>query len=256
MKKILIMSYLEGATKVEFVGRIGGNFAIERQVADVNVCVETLVSHGVETYVCDVFQKGREIFPRDLSDKAKVVKPSELEQLCKDGLDGVFLVGIHAKNGAGDAFYTYTVNEVSWFSYSLNGVERGDIGMAATYFGNFDIPVLLVTGDDGATREAEQELGEIVTATVKKATCRNYAVCLSEEESTALLQEKSKQAIESIGKIKPFPVQKPFVIEVIYSRVDYCDECMHYYIGRAERLSPIKVRRTLDEIHSFFDLKL
>ena len=180
MKKILILSYLEGASRIEFVGRIGGNYAIERQVCDVNACVETLVSHGAEVYVCDLYQKGREIFPRDLTEKAKVVKTPELEELCKSGLDGVFVIGAHAKNGAGNAFYTYTVNEVSWFSYSLNGAELGDIGIAHAYFGYFGIPVLLVSGDDGACREAEEIIKGVVTAIVKKATCRNYATCLLE----------------------------------------------------------------------------
>jgi D-amino peptidase len=256
MKKILILSYLEGASRIEFVGRIGGNYAIERQVCDVNACVETLVSHGAEVYVCDLYQKGREIFPRDLTEKAKVVKTPDLEELCKSGLDGVFLIGAHAKNGAGNAFYTYTVNEVSWFSYSLNGAELGDIGIAHAYFGYFGIPVLLVSGDDGACREAEEGIKGVVTAIVKKATCRNYATCLLEEDAKKVLEEKSVEALEKIGEISPCPKANAYEIEVTYSRVDYCDECMFYYIGRAERVSPIKVRRKLEVLHGIHDLKL
>lgn len=255
MKKILILSYLEGASKIEFVGRIGGNYALERQVADVNACVEALVNEGVKAYVCDLYQKGREIFPRDLTKLAETVKTSDLEALCKEGLDGVFLIGAHAKNGAGNAFYTYTVNEVSWFSYRLNGMEMGDIGIAAAYFGVFGIPVLLVTGDDGAAREAEELLKTVETAQVKKATCRNYATCLSEEEAERLLKEKSVSSLQLIKTATPFCVGKPYTIEVTYSRVDFCDECMHYYIGRAERISPLTVRRTLEEIHGIHDLK-
>ena len=254
-KKILIMMYLEGASCIEFAGRIGGNFAIERVVFDVNTVVETLVVQNVEVYVCDVYQKGREIAERNLTDKSKRVPTAKLEELCNAGLDGVFLVGAHAKNGAPNAFYSYTVNEVSWFQYRLNGLELGDIGIAATYFGTFGIPVLFVSGDNGACNEAAGLINGITCAQVKTSRYRNLATCLSSTEAKVLLQEKTSEAVAKISTIQPYTTQKPYVIEVTYSRVDFCDECMRYYISVAERVDALNVRRSLDEIHGINDLR-
>lgn len=255
MKKVLIVMYLEGASLIEYAGRIGGNYAIERIVSDVNVVAETLTNEGVKAYVCDIYAKGREIAERDLTDKAERVKTADLETLCKAGLDGVYLVGAHAKNGAANAFYSYTVNEVSWFAYRLNGRELGDIGMAAAYFGAFNIPIAFVSGDNGACAEAKEISETIVTAKVKTCKHRNVAACLSAVDSETLLREKSKEALNALDKAAPFLVAKPYTIEVTYSRVDFCDECMRYYIGLAERISPLIVRRTLEEIHAFKDLR-
>lgn len=255
MKKILIIMYLEGASCIEFVGRIGGNYAIERVVSDVNAVAQTLTSEGATVFVCDIYAKGREIYDKNLTNQAERVNTVDLEKLCKAGLDGVYLVGAHAKNGAPNAFYSYTVNEVAWFAYRLNGKELGDIGMAAAYFGAFGIPVVFVSGDNGACAEAKEISETIVTAQVKSCVHRNIATCLSAEDAETLLREKSKETFGVLDKVQPFVQQKPYTIEVTYNRVDFCDECMSYYIGVAERISPLIVRRTIEEIHAFKDLR-
>ena len=79
------------------------------------------------------------------------------------------LVGYHAMAHTPDGVLCHTQSSRADSRYWYNDREFGEIGQEAMVFGHFDIPIVLVTGDEAACREAREFLGErVVTVAVKK----------------------------------------------------------------------------------------
>jgi D-aminopeptidase len=258
-KKILIMLYQEGVSALTYINRRGGNFAIRRMVCDGNAAAEAIVKEGGEAYVCDVYGKGRDIIENELTKKAERVSIGELPTLCENGLDGVVLVGIHAMNSAEQAFGSYSVNEVAWNAYFINGKESGDIAQAAVYFGSKGIPVVAVTGDLAAVKECQALVGDIPCAVVKKAKIRNVTYeNLSEEEGEALVASACLEGMRNSDKIKPYVIPAPYCVQVRYNRADYCDEAEICYLGDKSfrRISALVAEKRKEELAIFNDLRI
>lgn len=255
-KKFLVMMYQEGASLLDFENRVGSNFALRRMVADATTAVNAFAELGAEVYVCDVYGKGRDIFEDEFAAPATKIKLADLEKLCLDGLAGVALIGIHAMNGAENAFYSYTVNETAWHEYYLNGKMLGDIGLAAAYFGAFGIPVVAVSGDEAACNEAKNLLGNLPRAVVKTALKRNVAKSVSEEEAREEIIKACNAGYESVGERLRYVVQQPCEVTVRFNRVDFCDDCMMYNFGVAKRVSPLVASKKVEKIHKYNDLRI
>lgn len=255
-KKFLVVMYQEGASLLDYENRVSSNFALGRMVADATTAVNAFAETGAEVFICDLYGKGRDIYEDHFPAAAKKVNAGDLEKLCLSGLSGVALVGVHAMNGAADAFYSYTVNETAWHEYYLNGVMLGDIGIAAAYFGSFGIPVVAVTGDKAACEEAKNLLGDLPCAVVKTAIKRNLAKSVSEEEACAAIVAACRAGAEKSETFAPYVVQQPCEVKVHYNRVDFCDDCMIYNFGTANRLAPLLASKTVEKIHKYDDLRI
>ena len=256
MKKILFMIYQEGVSGYDYITRAHSLYVLKRMAADTNVAAKPFLDAGVEVYACDVYERGRDVIKTDLLPEIKQIKTNDLEEIAKSGLDGVILIGGHAMNGAEKAFLSYTKNVVAWFEYSLNGTVLGDIGIAAAYFGAFDVPVIGISGDDGACREAVDLLGEtIACAIVKEARTRNSAKAKSLEDAEKEILQMSEKALNNYKECKVYKVAAPYHVEVLYSRVDYADGCI-YWNRLSKRKDSLRTYRDFDEIHKYNDLLL
>ena len=258
-KKILIMIYQEGASGLTYMNRCGGNYALRRMVKDGNAAAEAIVKAGGEAYICDVCAKGRDIIDNELTKKAKRVSLGEIPALCKSGLNGVALVGIHAMNNAEQAFGSYSVNETAWYEYTINGKLSGDIAMAATYFGSKGIPIIAVTGDLAAVKECQDLVGNIPAGVVKKAKVRNVTYeALDETEGEALVASVCVEGMRNSDKIKPYVVPGPYCVQVKYNRADYCDEALAYYMGDKsfQRISALVAEKRKETLELFNDLRI
>src|SRR2546421_12062177 len=80
---------------------------------------------------------------------------------------------MHAKAGTPDGVLAHTVSGQAWRELKFNGVSGGETGVNAALCGQWDCPVLLVTGDEAVCREATELLGEgITTLALKKGLGR------------------------------------------------------------------------------------
>lgn len=256
MKKILFMIYQEGVSGYDYSTRANSLYVLRRMAVDTNTAAKPFLQAGVEVYACDVYARGRDVIKTDLLPEINQVQTNDLEKLVKAGLDGVILIGCHAMNGAEKAFLSYTKNMVAWFEYTLNGTVLGDIGIAAAYFGAFDIPIIGITGDGGACREAIDLLGDSIScAIVKEATSRNSAKAKSLEDAEKEIVAMSLKAQENYNKCKVYKLSAPYHVEVLYSRVDYADGCI-YWNKQSKRKDALRTYRDFNEIHNYNDLLL
>ena len=125
--------------------------------------------------------------------------PFSMVEGIEPGVDAAVFVGYHARAGAPNAILSHTwsgnVAKV-W----LNGEEVGEIGLNATVCGHFQVPVILISGDQTACAEATELLGEVETAAVKRATSRLAAECLAPEAAQQVIYSAATRAIHRLNK--------------------------------------------------------
>jgi len=127
-----------------------------------------------------------------------------------ESFDCGMLVGSHAMNGTPDGVLCHTQSSLWDSRYWYNGVECGEIVQDALIMGHFGIPVVMVTGDEAACREARCFLGDqIVTVAVKKGYSRESCKMVSPTRAHEMIRCGAREAIEKIGVCRPYRMDLP-----------------------------------------------
>ena len=223
--KIYICTDLEGATGVyRFAqtrerGTPENLEAIRLLMGDIAAVAEGLKEAGVdEIYVRDGHGGGDNFIPTHMvagvhyiSGRASWGPINVLDE----SFDGAVLLGYHAMNGTADGVLHHTQSSKIEAKYFYDGVERGEIYQSAVTAGHYDVPVMLVTGDEAACREARELLGsDLPTVAVKKGIHREAAIMLAAEETRPLLIEGARKAVEALPQRKPFKIKLPVQVRV------------------------------------------
>ena len=124
--------------------------------------------------------------------------------------DAMVMVGFHAMNGTPDGVLNHTQSSRTEHKYWYDGVECGELVQNAVIAGYFNVPVVMVTGDEATCREASQFFGvDCVTVATKKGLAREAAQLYPFKETRQALYEGAKQALKAIPKSKPYKLDFP-----------------------------------------------
>lgn len=94
----------------------------------------------------------------------------------------------------------------------INDVAVGELGFNAYVAGFYDVPILMVAGDDRAAFEAEQLIPNITTAIVKESISRSAAKSLTPAKAGQLIRERTAFAIKNKAVVKPLtPPDRPLL---------------------------------------------
>jgi len=185
--------------------------------ADVNACVKGCIEGGVtEIVVLDSHFEGSNFIWGDWSENAQYINggTGHARMPGIGGFDGLILLGYHAKAGSAEAVLEHTMSSKSWQNFWVNGELFGEIGIDAAYAGHCGVPAIMVSGDDKACAEAREIIPGVVTAEVKKGLSLFGARLLSPDKAHELITIKSREAVQSIKKIKPFKVSLPVTMRL------------------------------------------
>ena len=120
------------------------------------------------------------------------------------------MIGFHAMNGTKDGVLHHTQSSRSESRYWYNGIESGELLQNAVIAGYYNVPMVMVTGDEATCREARTFFGkEIITVATKKGLGREAARLYPFEETRQALYEGAKNAIRAIPNIKPYHLKYP-----------------------------------------------
>lgn len=129
--------------------------------------------------------------------------------------DGILLVGWHDKlGGNGVLSHTYTAKDFD--EIRVNGKPFGELDFAVRLAATFNVPLLMLSGDDIICEYARKEYG-LITAEVKKMKSRFAAECLSREKVFSAIRNAAKEAVELCFRKPPvaFPKEKNYTLEVL-----------------------------------------
>ena len=140
---------------------------------------------------------------------------TQYTEFLEAGCDACLLVGMHAMAGTPDGVLNHTVSGREWFNLRFNGVPVGESAINAAMCGNWDCPVLLVTGDEAACREAKALLGDGLTSVaVKKGIGSRAARNLTPILAREVIEEGARNALKDLKAVEPYDPGRPAEIEV------------------------------------------
>jgi D-amino peptidase len=195
-------------------------------MADVeSACRAALAAGADELIVCDTHHGGGNLeldsMPVDprITYLGRSVGDQDGKRRWMPGLDhtvdGLLLPGHHAKAGTVGAFLPHTWS-LSWADFRINGMSVGELGIEACYAAHWDIPLILVQGDEAGCAEAREQFAGVVTAPVKRALSNDLCTGPDAASARQLTATKIAEAIEltRAGRTRPFKPELPMTITV------------------------------------------
>src|SRR5437588_4754796 len=140
---------------------------------------------------------------------------TEYTQLLESGCDAALFVGMHAKAGTPDGVLAHTVSGQAWRELKFNGTSVGETGINAALCGQWNCPVLLVTGDEAVCREGRELLGDgLTTVAVKTGLGSFSARQFPAQKAREMIEAGAKQALKDPSAVKPYDPGRPCEIQI------------------------------------------
>lgn len=193
---------------------------------DVNAAIAGAFQGGAkEVIVCDAHWNGLNIIYEHLDHRVEIIRGknrrnSMIEQI--KGFDGALFIGLHAMVGHSQGVANETLIGPAMHEMRLNEKPIGELELNAALAGYFDVPVLMVSGDDALEHEASGVLGNVETAVVKQAIDRWSARCLSLQDAHKEITEKALRAVTRLKDFSPYLVQGPVEFEIEWTSTAEC----------------------------------
>jgi D-amino peptidase len=187
---------------------------------EANAVMSGLEEAGADAFIVnDAHWDARNLRIEKLHPKASLIngwqKPLSMVCGINDGpIEAACFVGYHAMAGSPCGVLSHTYRAQIYLDVKLNGKSVGETGLNAAMAGYFDVPVILVTGDDIACQEAKELLGEVETIEVKKAVSRYSAVNYPYQETLAKLRSEAKKALVNRKRCRPLKPPSPSTLDI------------------------------------------
>ncbi len=190
--------------------------------AEVNAAIQGAAAGGaVEFLVRDGHELSNNLLLEELDPRAVLVGGSTaslaMVQGVDHGVDGVIFIGYHARAGSQNAILDHTWSSARVANVWLNSRLVGEFGLNSAVCGHFDVPVLMVSGDQTLCAEAKDWAPVVETVAVKTALGRFAAECLPAALSQQLIRDAAEKAVRQFLAGRgpaPLKVTPPVIIEV------------------------------------------
>jgi D-amino peptidase len=205
---------------VSFKQIVAGNPEFERAqrlaTADVNAAIAGAREGGATGFVVydTHWLDAINLLFDELDDSAEYVggQPLLLWEGLSADYDAAFLIGYHARAGQ-PAIMSHVYSDLI-YDVRLNGKSAGEGVLAAALAGCYDIPTILVSGDDYVCADMREWCPTIETAQAKVSITRYATRCLPLNEARTNIKEAARRAVAGLENHKPLKIQTPVTLEV------------------------------------------
>ena len=235
--KILIAADMEGITGVTNWNQVDPSHTEyprfrSLMTGDVNAAIRGAFEAGAdEVVVTDGHDLGTNILIEELDPRARLTcgdySRLAMVQGVDQAVDGLIFIGYHARAGSQNAILDHTWSSRRVANLYLNDTLVGEYGLNGALAGHFNVPVLMLTGDQTACAQARALLGEIETVVVKQALSRMAAECLPPQVTQPRIQEAARKAVQRLqqGKApKPFTFASPVHVTIDFNASEQADQ--------------------------------
>jgi len=218
---------------------------------EVNAAVRGAIKRGAhEIVINDSHGPMTNLLIEELEEGARLITGNQkhfgMMQGIDETFDGVILVGYHARhNTSGVLAHTYNGRVVS--EICLNGNPVGEFEFNSLLAGYYNVPVVVVTGDDVLDGQVNTFNTEIKTVVVKEAISRYTANCLHPKK----IHELIENTVESVlgneqNKIEPCKLDGPVEIEMSFMNSGMAENAL--LMPGVEMVSPNRVKYLAKDI--------
>jgi D-amino peptidase len=181
-----------------------------------------------------------ERFPPDVRVVRSWPRPLEMMGGLDRTFDAAIFIGYHASTTNPTGVRAHTFSSATLTKVTLNGVEMSEGSWNAAIAGHFDVPVVMVTGDDAAVAEVRKVVGPIEGVETKTSLGFHAAITRTPQAVQAMIGPAVKAALSRRTTLKPYKPQGPLVVEVTFKH--YLPAEVLAYLPMFERSSAHSVR--------------
>ena len=250
--KIYISADMEGVVGVvtnEQLGPQGFEYARFREFMtnEVNAAIEGAIAAGAnEIVVSDSHGNGQNLLIEKLPTNVLLVRAWPRPLMMMQGIDetfaGAIFIGYHTGTTNSQGVRAHTISSARLADVRLKGVSVSEAGINAAIAGHFNVPVIMISGDDAVVKETQALLGDVEGAVVKWASGFHSAKTLMPDASYILIREKVKKAVGRIKDFKPYKLAAPIQVDVRFK--NYRPSEVLSYLSIVERTDAHSIRFT------------
>jgi len=254
--RIYISADMEGVVGVvtgEQLGPQGFEYQRFREfmTQEVNAAIEAAFEAGAtEIVVSDSHGNGQNLLIEKLPKNILLVRSWPRPLMMMQGIDetfgGAIFIGYHSGTTNPQGVRAHTISSARLADVRLNNLSMPEAGINAAIAGHFNVPVIMVSGDDIAVKETAALLGDVEGAVVKWASGFHSAKTLMPEASYQLIRAKVKKAIGRIKDFKPYKLATPVRLDVRFK--NYRPSEVLSYLSIVERTDAHSIRFTGKDI--------
>jgi D-amino peptidase len=223
--KILIVTDMEGVGGVNHAQEqlLPGQRRYEETrrllTGEVNAAVTGALEGGAsEIVIWDGHDGSRSLAIDEIHARARLIQGASTPAnyyMSEKLYDGVMFVGQHAKAGAKGGVLAHS-QSFSVQNIFINGRAVGEIGQTAAIAGYFNIPIIMLSGDQAACEEMLALQPKAETVAVKRLAGKESTLSLSHTEAKALIQAAARRAVTRVREFTPWKISGPVEMKFEY----------------------------------------
>ncbi|HEX6125722.1 MAG TPA: M55 family metallopeptidase [Pyrinomonadaceae bacterium] len=262
--KIYISADMEGVVGVvsgDQLGPTGFDYQRTRELMtqEVNAATDAAFEAGAtEVTVSDSHGNAQNLLIEKLPKNVFVVRgfprPLMMMQGIDETFDGVIFLGYHSSTTNPGGVRAHSFSSARLADVRLNGVSMSEGSFNAAIAGHFNVPVIMVSGDDAAVKEVASIVGDVEGAVVKWNYGFHSAKTMMPEAAYALIREKVKTAVGRITDFKPYKPRTPVQLDVRFK--SYRPSEVLSYLSIVERTDAHSIRfigKDIIEVSKFLE---
>jgi D-amino peptidase len=262
--KIYISADMEGvvgAVTAEQLSPAGFEYQRFREfmTQEVNHAIEAAVEAGAtEIVVSDSHGNAQNLLIEKLPKNILLVRgfprPLVMMQGIDETFDGAIFLGYHSGTTNPQGVRAHTMSSARLADVRLNDISMSEGGVNAAIAGHFNVPIIMVSGDDAAVKEVSTLLGDVEGAVVKWNYGFHSAKTMMPEAAYTLIRAKVKMAIGRIKAFKPYKLKTPVQLDVRFK--NYRPAEVLAYLSIVERTDAHSIRfmgKDMIEVSKFME---
>jgi D-amino peptidase len=231
----------------------------EFMTQEVNAAIEAAFEAGAtEIVVSDSHGNAQNLLIEKLPKNILLVRgfprPLVMMQGIDATFDGAIFLGYHSGTTNTQGVRAHTMSSARLADVRLNDISMSEGSVNAAIAAHFNVPIIMVSGDDAAVKEVSALLGDVEGAVVKWNYGFHSAKTLMPEAAYALIREKVKKAIGRIKAFKPYKLKTPVQLDVRFK--NYRPSEVLSYLSIVERLDAHSIRfmgKDMIEVSKFME---
>jgi D-amino peptidase len=222
--KIYISADMEGVVGVvtnEQLGPQGFEYQRFREfmTEEVNAAIEGALAGGAsEIVVSDSHGNGQNLLIEKLPKNVLIVRAWPRPLSMMEGIDssfaGAIFIGYHSATSSMAGVRAHTISSARLADVKLNNSSVSEAAINAAIAGHFDVPIIMISGDNVVVQETRALLGDVEGAVVKTALGFHSAQTITPEASYQMIREKARRAMNRLKSFKPYKLTSPITLEV------------------------------------------
>lgn len=216
-------------------------FMTQEALAAVNAARQ---AGATEIVVADSHGNGENLLIEQFPPEVHIVRswPRQLGMMAgiDETVDAAIFIGYHASTNNPAGVRAHTFSSATLTRVALNGVEVTEGAWNAAIAGHFNVPIVMISGDDAAVAEVRKVIGDIEGAETKKSLGFHSALTLTPPAAAELVGQRVKAALGRRTAFKPYKPSGPVSVEVGFK--NYRPVEVLSYLPLFERTSSHSIR--------------